>query len=200
MKKLIAMLITFTLALGCAAACGEGTVSTVSSMDGAFSISFQLPEGTELLSGEWNEAGDLYQAYLKGKDGLSFYLAVASPADPEEDEGETAPVTFNEDNGYTDEYIRSLIDDLYADEGNYDAGVRTTAHGTKLAVVRFNDPEAPLAYIFSVWNDYEIGVTVTSMADDGTYRQITDDQVQELVDFLSEVWMNNTDEAAAPAA
>ena len=43
MKKLIAMLITFTLALGCAAACGEGTVSTVSSMDGAFSISSSFP-------------------------------------------------------------------------------------------------------------------------------------------------------------
>ena len=70
----------------------------------------------------------------------------------------------------------------------------------RLAVIRFTDPEAPSAYIFSKWNDYEIGVNVFSVDADGAYRQITDEQVQHVVDFLSEVWMSNTDEVQAPAA
>ena len=98
MKKLIALLLTLALALGCAAAFGEAAVSTVTSVDGSFSISFQLPEGTELLSGAWDEAGDLYQANLKGQNGLFYYLAVAAPVAAEGEEGETTPVTFNEDN------------------------------------------------------------------------------------------------------
>ena len=200
MKKLIALLLTLALALGCAAAFGEGALSTVTSVDGSFSISFQLPEGTELLSGAWDDSGDLYQANLKGQNGLFYYLAVAAPVAAEGEEGETAPVTFNEDNGYTDEYMLSMINDLYADDGKFDAGIQTTAYGTKLAVVRFTDPEAPSAYIFSKWNDYEIGVNVFSVDADGAYRQITDEQVQHVVDFLSEVWMSNTDEVQAPAA
>ena len=200
MKKLIALLLTAVMALGCAAAYAE-SVNVIESSDGQFKISFQLPEGTELLSGEWEADGILYQANLKGQNGLYFYLAVAAPdADESGDDEETAPVTYNEENGYTDEYIKSMLDELYADDSdNYDTGVRTTAYGSKLAVVRFNDPESPFAYIFTTWNSYEVGVTVTCVNENGTFAQITDDQVEKVVNFLSEVWMNEKEEEA-PAA
>lgn len=200
MKKLIALLMTAILALGCAAALAEEGTTTIESADGAFSISFQLPEDVRLLSGNWVD-DSIYMANLAGADGLYFYLSVAAPLqDAEEDAEETAPVTFNEENGYTDEFLKDMIDDLYADDGvSYDKGVQTTAHGTKLAVVRFNDPESPSVYIFSKWQGYEIGVTVALLNDDGIYQPINDDQVQKVVDFLSEVWMN-TKEAEAPAA
>lgn len=93
-----------------------------------------------------------------------------------------------------------MFDELFADDSDdYNKGVSTTVYGTKLAVVRFNDAEAPYAYLFTMWEGYEIGVTVACMDADGSYRPITDDQVQRVVDFLSEVWMANK-EADAPAA
>lgn len=190
MKKLIALLLAAVMAFCCAASLAETAETTIESTDGSFLVSFRLPEGAEFVSGEWNEDLSMYQANIQGADGLSFYLAVAAPAADETSE-ETSLITFNEENGYTDEHIKSMLDDLYSDEyDSYDKGVRTTAYGTKLAVVRFNDPEAPSAYVFSVWHGYEVGLTVYSMDEESNLKPITDDQVQKVVDFLSEVWMN----------
>ena len=201
MKKLIAMLLAAVMVLGCSACFAEGAAATtVESADGSFRISMQLPEGTEMLSGDWNEDGKLYQANIKGSDGLYYYMAVAAPEATGENVDDVSYVTYTEEFGYTDEYLKAMIDELYADDSdNYDKGISTTAYGTKLAVVRFNDPEAPFAYLFTMWEGYEIGVTVVSMESDGVFKPITDDQVQKVVDFLSEVWMNNKD-AEAPAA
>ena len=99
---------------------------------------------------------------------------------------------FNEENGYTDAYMEDMLRDLYADDSDdYDMGVKTTAYGTKLAIVRFNDVTAPGAYVFTVWNDFEIGLTVTSVNEDGTFNGITDEQLEKVVDFISELWMTN---------
>ncbi len=201
MKKLIALLLAAVMALGCAACFAEGAPSTtIESADGTFRISMQLPENAELLSGSWSEDGMLYQANIKGSDNLYYYMAVAAPEAETEDSEEVSYVTYSEEFGYTDDYLKSMLDELFSDDSdNYDKGVSTTAYGTKLAVIRFNDAEAPSAYIFTMWKGYEIGVTVVNLDPDGTYRAVTDDQVQRVTDFLSEIWMKNKD-AEAPAA
>ena len=199
MKKLIALLLTAVLALGCAAAFAD---ETIKSSDGNFSVSFQLPEGTTMLSGEWSEDGSIYQANIQGKDHLYFYLAVAAPAKTGEESEETSVVTYNAENGYTDEYIKEMVTELFADDSSdLEIGVQTTAYGTKLAVIRFNDLEAPSLYVFSVWQGYEIGLSAFHVdGEDATMRPITDEQVQQVVDFLSEVWMTVDEAAEAPAA
>ena len=127
-------------------------------------------------------------------------MAIAAPEAAGENVDDVSYVTYTEEFGYTDEYLKAMIDELFADDSdNYDKGVSTTEYGTKLAVVRFNDPEAPFAYLFTMWEGYEIGVTVVNLESDGSYRAITDDQVQSVVNFLSEVWMENKD-AEAPTA
>ncbi len=202
MKKLIALMIALMMAAGCAFAAAENSETRISSSDGAFSISFQLPEGVTMISGDWTADGTLYQANLQGRDGLYFYLAVAAPVPAEdEDAEEIAPVTYNEENGYTDEFMKSMLAELFDDHAEYfDIDVLTTAYGTKLGIIRINDEEAPSTYIMSVWQGYEIGVTVMNVdATTGEYRAVTDEQVQRVVDFLSEVWMNMA-EAEAPAA
>ena len=202
MKKLIAFMLALLMATGCAFAAAENSETKISSSDGAFTISFQLPEGVTMLNGEWDAAGTLYQANLQGHDGLYFYLAVAAPVAAEgADAEEIAPVTYNEDNGYTDEYMKNMLQEMFADDAEYfDIDVLTTAYGTKLGIIRINDEEAPSTYIMSVWQGYEIGVTVMNVeASTGEYRAVTDEQVQKVVDFLSEVWMNVA-ESEAPAA
>ena len=201
MKKLIAMLLVAVMALGCTACFAEGASATIiESADGTFKISMQLPESAELLSGSWSGDGMLYQANIKGSDNLYYYMAVAAPETESENTDEVSYVTYSEEFGFTDDYLKGMIDELFADDSDsYDKGVSTTAYGTKLAVIRFNDTEAPSAYIFTMWKGYEIGVTVMNIDPDGDFRPITDEQVQRVTDFLSEVWMNNKD-AEAPAA
>ena len=199
MKKLIALLLTAVLAMSCAASLAETAPTTIESNDGSFKVSFQMPEGATLLSGEWSEDGSIYQANIQGQDGLYFYLAIAAPKKGEEGAEETTEVTYNEENGYTDEFLKDMMREMYADDAeNFDVDVHTTAYGTKLAVARFNDDAAPSLYVFSIWKGYEIGLTAVNMAEDGTQKQISDEEVQKVVDFLSEVWMS-ADEAAEAA-
>ena len=189
MKKLIALLLAALMTLSCTAVLAEETAIT--SADGVFSVSFQLPEGVEMISGEWID-DTIYQANLKDADGLYIYLAVSAPATTEAEEGEeTAPVTYNEENGYTDSYIVDMVNELFKDDSDaLETGVRTTAHGTKLALVHFNDESAPSAYIFTTWQGYEIGLTLVSMDAEQKYVPVTDEQIDKVVAFLSEMWMN----------
>ena len=192
MKKLIALLLAAMMLCGCAAIAEEATATdVVTTADGNFQLSYQIPEGVKLISGEWVDE-TMYMANLEGPDGLYFYFSVAVPTPDENAESaeETAPVTFNEENGYTDEYLKQMMTELYSDDyDSFDTGVKTTAYGTKLAVVRFNDPDSPSAYVFSIWNGYEVGLTLVSVGADGTYNAITEDQLNKVVDFVSEVWM-----------
>ena len=184
MKKWIALMLTALLALGSVASFAESAMTTIESSDGNFSVSFQMPEGATLLSGEWSEDGSLYQANIQGGDNLYFYVAIAAPVKDAEEDEETAPVTYNEENGYTDEYILEMMKELYEDDSDaFDTEVQTTAYGTKLAVVRFKDEEAPSLYVFSVWQDYEIGLTAVSVDADGIPQQITDEQVKKVVEI-----------------
>lgn len=188
MKKLIALLLAAVLLLGCTAAIAEEI--RIESEDGVFTLSFQLPEGAEMLSGEWIDS-TRYLANLKAGDDLYFYLAVSAPAAEEtENAEELSPVTYNEENGYTDAYMEEMLRGLYADDSDdFELGVKTTAYGTKLAIVRFNDLSAPSAYVFTVWNDFEVGLTVASIDAEEHFHPITDEQLEKVVDFVSELWM-----------
>ena len=188
MKKLIALLLAAVMMLACTAALAEQT--TITSEDGSFSLSFQLPENAKLISGDWIDDKN-YMANLQTEDGLYFFLAVSAPvAGEEENKEELTPVTYNEENGYTDQYMEEMVKELFSDDSDQlEIGVMTTAHGTKLAVVRMNDETAPSAYIFTVWNDYEVGLTVVAENENG-YTQVTDEQLDRVVDFISELWMN----------
>ena len=111
MKKLIAMLLAAVMVLGCSACFAEGAAATtVESADGSFRISMQLPEGTEMLSGDWNEDGKLYQANIKGSDGLYYYMAVAAPEATGENVDDVSYVTYTDEFGYTNtmEAIKSI--------------------------------------------------------------------------------------------
>lgn len=190
MKKLIALLLAAMMMLGCTAALAEAT--TITSEDGSFSLSFQLPENAKLISGSWVDDNN-YMANLMTDDGLFFFLAVSAPVPEEEEENEEqlGPVTFSEENGFTDVFMEEMLKELFSDDSDaLEIGVKTTAHGTKLGIIRMNDESAPSAYIFTIWNGYEVGLTVVA-GDDNGYTQITDEQLDKVVDFVSELWMNN---------
>ena len=194
MKKLISLLLAALMVMGCTAAFAEGNIS-VANNDGPFPISYELKEGSEVVYDGWSEilGTNMYQASIKGTNGLSYYFSVSAPVAAEGEESEevsTEPVTYNEANGYTDELLKAQMKDAFSEEfASVEVDVLTTAYGTKLAVMRFNDVDGSLVYMYTVYKGYEVGLTVVSQDEEGNFKDITDEQLQDVVDFVSELWM-----------
>ncbi len=187
MKKCVSLILAGIMLMLCAAGLAENAVSTQIVSEGkTFNVTFELPEGAKVLSSGWEE-GNLFQAHIRVKDGEYLYMAVDGSGAGAEGE---AP-TYNEANGYTDEDILSMIDDLYGEEySSYDKQVVTTAYGTKIAVVRVNDEVAPMAYAWSRWNNFEIGITLVNINAEGEFLKVSDEQIANMTAFASEVWMH----------
>ena len=199
MKKIVSLLLAGLMLMLCAAGLAENVVTTqFTSGSDKFDVSFTLPEGAQVLKGQWME-GNLYQANIQLKKGEYLYMAVDGSAAGTEE----GTVTYNEQNGYTDEKLLGMIDSLYGDEyDNYDKQIVTTTYGTKICVIRANDEESPMAYAWSVWHGFEIGFTLLNVGEDGKYLPITDEQIQNMTAFAGEVWMhmNITEGEQAPEA
>jgi len=187
MKKFAAIILAAALAALCAIGLADNTLTTtVTNSLGSFEVSFDLLEGSEVISEGWTE-GSLYQANIKIKDHEYLYLAIDGSNATAGEDGDT----FDEKHGYTDEFLLSRIDELYGDEyDSYEKVVVSTTHGTKIAVLRVNDPEEPMAYAWSKWNNFEIGMTLTNVNDEGEFQPITDEQLENVIAFTSEVWMH----------
>ena len=200
MKKCASLILAGIMLLLCAAGLAENAVSTQITSEGkTFNVSFDLPEGAKVLSSDWKE-GNLFQAHIRLKEGEYLYMAVDGSGIGGEGEG----ATYNAEYGYTDEDILSMIDDLYGPEyDSYDKQVVTTTYGTKIAVVRANDEVAPMAYAWSRWNNFEIGITLVNIDPDGKFLKVSDEQIQNMTAFASEVWMHmnisEADGAETPA-
>ncbi len=192
MKKLITLLLAAAMLLGCVCAFAEETVAEPlieKNSEGNYEVSFQVPEGFEVAYSKGEE--DVYVATIKSAEGVVLGLSVIKYAVNEQGETELGNVTYKEENGYTDEFLKEMAASLYSDTfDDYEVAVKTTAYGTKLIVVRFNDPESPYAYMHTVWNNYEIGLTVANVDANGKYNPVTDEQIDASVAFISELWMS----------
>lgn len=191
MKKLTALLLAAVMLLGCVSAFAEETAAAPlieKNTEGNYEVSFQVPEGFEVAYSKGEE--DSYAATLRSTDGLVLGLSVVRFATDAQSDKELGTATYNEENGYTDEYLKEMAADLYGDTfDDYEVAVKATAYGTKLIIARFNDPESPYAYMHTVWNNYEIGLTVANVDADGKYNPVTDEQIDTSVAFISELWM-----------
>lgn len=202
-RKTFAFLLAALMLCGCAAAAGNaaGEEYIIQSGEGDFVLSFQLPENAELISGEWLSPS-FYTANIRSSAGLYIYLSVAGPdtKSPETAE-DTSPITYNDANGFTDEYLKEMVDELFSDDyAAYDTSIAVTAYGTKLAVVRFNDAASPYVYIFTIWQNYEIGLSIFSVDNAGNPLPVTDEQISQIVNFVSELWVyQNIPESGKPA-
>lgn len=189
MKKMISVLLAALMVLGCASAFAQ----TYTNTDGPFPISFDAPEGMEVISQEWSEyAGTpIFQASVKGSDDLSYYFAISGPDTSEENEDLAGNVTFKEEEGFTDEYLKDMVKATYGDEfDDINIGFETTEHGTKLVVIRIDDAEAPLAMFYTVYKGYEFSLTAISGDPlNGEFKPLTDEQIEKVVAFISDIWM-----------
>lgn len=198
MKKLISLILAVMMLAAVSVSFAENSLTNqIGDGEKKFNVTFQLPEGATVLSEGWTE-GMLYQANIQLKENEYLYMSI----DGSEASEDGSALTYNEANGWTDDKMLELIDNLFGDGEyeDYEKRVVSTAYGTKIAMIRVNDEEEPMAYAWTRWNGFEIGLTLTNVGEDGDFAPVTDEQIENMVAFASEVWMHmNVSEANAEA-
>ena len=174
MKKTLAILVFLALVLGCAAMAetAEKTYLATVDMNGAFRLQCALPEGYEIEEIESNGAAYIAQFRAEGDRPLL-----------------TLSIAYND--LYSDVFRMNdldaeaiaLIEESFRAEDDVNISYTETAYGTKLMVIQEADGSVDYVDFYSVYLGYEIEIVVVAQNEDG----LTDEQIQMVVDFLSEL-------------
>ena len=177
MKKAIAIMLCLALLLGCAAAVAETAEKTylgTVKMRGAFTLQCALPEGYVIDEIESSDAA--YIAMISADENRPILVL---------------SIAFNE--LYSDvERMNDLdaetlaqIEKSFQTEDEVEITYTETAYGTKLMVVKEVDEQVDYVDIYSIYKGYEVEIVVLAM-DEGNVG-LTDEQIQMVIDFLSEL-------------
>lgn len=178
MKKVMAVLLSLALLLGCAAVAETAEkeeIGKVGSVDiyGAFSLKCRIPEG--------------YRFVIEDQDttGLSAKLASEEAGKPEV----FLTIAFNEEwagverlNDATEEDMEAIRESFLEVDDGLVFEERETAYGTKLLVVRKLDEEGNITFedVYTNYKGYEIEFVMYPA--EGTF--LTEENTGMMVDFL----------------
>ncbi len=179
MKKIIAVMLCAFIALGCVSAIAEAnekTVLGVVEMKGAFRLECSIPKGYVLTP--YDADPDRYLGILRSEDANKPVVVVS--------------IAFNEI--YSDvERLNDLdaeslamIEESFSSEDAVEIAYMETAYGTKLMVVKEVLEGTDYIDFYTVYKGYEVEVVLT-YEDESTEKSITEEQIQMVVDFLSDM-------------
>ena len=174
MRKMLAILLCLAVLLGCSAMAetAEKTYLATVNMNGAFELKCALPEGYEIDEIESTDETYIAQFIADGDRPL-LALSIAY------NELYSDVQRMND----LDEEALAMIENYFREEDNVDISYTETAYGTKLMVVKEMEDTVSYVDFYSVYLGYEIEIVVASMTEDG----LTDEQIQMVIDFLSEL-------------
>lgn len=176
MKKLIALVLSLTLLLACAAASAEGGKESmgVIKVQKAFDIRFSpLPDGYTLSIEEQNEMQIIAVIESSRKDLPKMRLAISF----------YEPWANTERlNDVSEEDIQAIKDSFLVEYPELEFGFRDTNAGTKLLTVQA--PSGLEAYIFTIYKGHEIEIQITVGPEQ---EKLTDADIDRVVAFLSDV-------------
>lgn len=175
MKKTLAILLVLALTLGCAAAVAENTekkyLATVN-MGGAFELKCDVPEGYAIRQIESTDSA--YIAMITADAGRpTMYLSIAY------NELYSDVQRLND----LDAEALSEIEATFDLEEEVEISYTETSHGTKLMMVKEVKDAVDFVDFYSIYMGYEIEIVVVAQNETG----LTDEQIQVVVDFLSEL-------------
>ncbi len=182
MKKLIALMISLVMMLGCAAAFAETaeeeklSIGTID-INGAFELRGYLPEGYEV------------SMVREGGDSL-----IAMIANPDDDSAPIMMLSVAFDELYSDVQRLNDLDDetlaeieaTFAEEDTVDISYAETAYGTKLMVIRESEDATDYVVFYTIYMGYSVEFALTTgFAEDAP--ALTDHATQMALDFLSDL-------------
>ena len=181
MKKIIALLLCLAL-LGSCAALAETTekenLGTVN-VKGAFRIQCTLPEGYSITG---MESGDtMISAQIASEDASrpTITLNIVHNDSCYTEDGK--PMRMNDLSGDEVELIKEAV---MAVSDAVEFQEAETAYGTKVLIAKGNIGSMNFVDVISLYNAYDIDAMVTAGEGDED-RMLTDEQVQMVIDFFS---------------
>ena len=182
MKKIIALMLGLTLLLGCAALAedaGKETLGTLN-VNGAFQIKGQIPEGYRLsiLDADNTNIHALISSEEADKPQMTLSIAFNDLFTGEDG----TAMRLNDVDAEGIEAIKASFLEQIPDAAFEDA---ETALGTRLLVVKGHvDENSSVVVIYSVYASYEIELVAVMGMNAGDV-DLTEDQVQTIIDFLT---------------
>ena len=190
MKKLIAILLCLSMLAGCAAAAAETAEKThlaTVDVNGVFSLQGRVPDGYRIQEIETTDSS--YVAMLTAEDTRLPLL--------------TLSIAFNElfagveRMNDLDAESLALIEQTFTSEEAVDITYRETAYGTKLMMVKEAEGTVDYVDFYTIYRGYEIEIV---LAAGNTDAGLTDEQIQMVVDFLSDLDFASPDDVPAAGA
>ena len=182
MKKIIALMLGLTLLLGCAALAedaGKETLGTLN-VNGAFQIKGQIPEGYRLsiLDADNTNIHALISSEAADKPQMTLSIAFNDLFTGEDG----TAMRLNDVDAEGIEAIKASFLEQIPDAAFEDA---ETALGTRLLVVKGHvDENSSVVVFYSVYASYEIELVAVMGMNAGDV-DLTEDQVQTIIDFLT---------------
>jgi hypothetical protein len=175
MKKIVAIILSLALLLGCAAAFAEtaekaelGTVN----VNGAYKIQGKIPEGYRLAI--LNQSSTAIVAMLMPADSAKPTVTIS--------------VAYAEDWADTEKLDDVSEEDLAEIEASFETEdavnieYRETGHGTKLMVVTEAVDQADFVDIYTIYKGFEHEFVMTPGSE-----ALTEENIQMLIDFITEI-------------
>ena len=178
MKKILGILICVMMALGCAFAAAEGVQKedyTVVPVNGAFNIRGVTPEGYTMSD------------YMSDDTSLVIWFTPEDPARP----SFVISISFLEEyagverlNDLSEEEMKAA---LVADDPTVSDDIRImeTDYGTKVMILRSNDPQYDFASFVTLYKGYEVGLNM--FAGEASDGKLTEEQIAQAMKFLSDL-------------
>ena len=180
MKKIIAILLSLALLLGCAAGLAEGegkqTYGTIR-VNGEFTLKGILPEGYKVVPFELSDDAILTRILPDDTTRPEMMLSVAF------DETYSDVERLND----LDDDALAILEKTFTDTDPYaNITYEETEYGTRLLVCRTQGDSYDSLDIFSIYRGYFVELVVTP-GKDAKEQKLTDEEVESGIYFLSEL-------------
>ena len=177
MKKIMAVVLCILLAVSCGLAAAESAQKedyTVVTVNGAFKIRGITPEGYQLADSQ-NLDGAIWASFSSADPTKPYFDLVISFAE------EYANV--EKLNDLSDAEMKQLVGDDPTVNEKYD--VMETDFGTKVLILRSNNPDDDSACFITIYRGYEIALNLFPGFESSA--PLSDDQISQAMKFLSDL-------------
>jgi hypothetical protein len=175
MKKIVAILLSLALLLGCTAVFAEAdekaSLGTLS-VNGEFTIQAKIPDGYVMKIRRADETR--IQASFVSDDDTKPVLDLSVGLEDAWEPGSKL-------NNISEEDLKAIEASFYWDDPDYVITYGETAYGTKLLFATL--PDHSVMVIYSLYEGYEIEFTLYSTVETG----LTQEQIDACVKFLSDI-------------
>ena len=181
MKKIIALVLSLALLLGCASALAETekTYTGEFNVDDQFTIKWVAPEGYVVEDVRSGNPGTMIARLVPAEGNEDKPIMLMSIAFDEQ----YAEVSRLND---LDAETLAEIEATFKEEDEVEITYMETAYGTKLMMIRETEDKVDYIDFFTIYLGYQVEFVMTKSSEEGD-AFITDEQIQTAIQFLSDV-------------